>query len=387
MNLDEFSKKYDVRIDVLDEVTRVQVGECEGEEFYKDLVETVRNYSGKISIANGVVGSVSKEDFLRGEEIIQGVIEEINPDWTKKQKAAAVHYRIGKLVSYIADFNFRGKFINSTVATDARNIWKSLVNQQSVCNGITSIARNILSRIGIKTEELSSGTHSFLLVETEEGNIITDPTWDLKNSLYGARPNYFGRTYEQLRADEEGLSNAHKLENPPENVIEITEKELREIYHSLGYTKEDRTFIFPILDKVQGINEKEYNSMDEKLDTFFAMFAENFSDEATHLSETRGILESCMYELGIEPRNLATKFVYSKDDEDCQKPFLTLCINSEQTKSRIVLLDADEVQFKGMDINEFDKQYKAHDLDPVEPFWKKHLPEVEKEHDKDTVQL
>ena len=82
----KFSKKYDVRIDVLDEVTRVQVGECEGEEFYKDLVETVRNYSGKISIANGVVGSVSKEDFLRGEEIIQGLIEEINQTGLRNKK-------------------------------------------------------------------------------------------------------------------------------------------------------------------------------------------------------------------------------------------------------------------------------------------------------------
>ena len=141
-----------------------------------------------------------------------------------------MHYKIGELISYAPDFNFNGMFVNSENSTDTRNIWKSLVNGKSVCNGITSIVRNILSRVGISTKELSSDTHSFLLVETEDGNIIIDPTWDLKNTLYGARPMYFGKTYEQLREQEQGLSNAHKLKYPPENVIEIPEEELREIF-------------------------------------------------------------------------------------------------------------------------------------------------------------
>lgn len=272
MDIEEFKSKYNIRIDDLEEFTRFQVREDESQEFYRQLVECVKDSDTKISIANGIIGNATKEDFLQGEEIIEEVVKGIQPNWTKKQITAYVHYKIGELISYVPDFNFNGMFVNSANSNDTRNIWKSLVNGKSVCNGIISISRNILSRVGVSTRELSSGTHSFLLVETEDGNIITDPTWDLKNTLYGARPMYFGKTYEQLREQEEGLSNAHRLENPPENVIEIPEEELREIYYTLGYAKEDRTFIFPILDKVSEINSNRYENMQDKLNAFYYVY-------------------------------------------------------------------------------------------------------------------
>lgn len=382
MDIEEFKKKYDIRIDDLEEFTRIQVKEDASEEFYQELGECIKDFKGNVSIANGIMGNATKEDFLQGEKIIQGIVKEINPSWTKKQITAYVHYKIGELISYVPDFNFNGMFVNSKNSKDTRNIWKSLVNGKSVCNGITSIARNILSRVGVNTRELSSGTHSFLLVETEEGNIITDPTWDLKNTLYGARPMYFGKTYEQLREQEEGLSNAHKLECPPENVIEIPEEELREIYHSLGYTKEDRTFIFPILDKVTKINSNRYENSTDKLNTFFNMFTSEFPKEAIHLSETRTILESCLYELGIEPKDLITKFIYKKDDNDCNNPYLSLLINNEQQRGQLVYcLDLDIMQFRSMDVTELDNNYKIHDLDTANPFWKKYLSKDERKND------
>lgn len=382
MSIEEFRDKYDVRIVNLEEFTRIQVREDESQEFYQELAKYVKSCNNKISIANGIIGNATREDFLQGEEIIEEIVREIQPNWTKKQIAAYVHYKIGKLISYVPDFNFNGMFVNSANSNDTRNIWKSLINGKSVCNGITSIARNILSRVGVVTRELSSGTHSFLLVETEEGNIITDPTWDLKNTLYGARPMYFGKTYEQLRGQEEGLSNAHKLENLPENVIEIPEEELREIYYTLGYTKEDRTFIFPILDRVTEIKENRYESVKEKLDTFFEMFTKEFSRESTHLSETRTILESCLYELGIEPGDLRTKFIYKKEDKDCNNPYLSLLINDEQQREQLVYcLDLEIMQFRNMDVIELDSKYKIHDLDTANPFWKKYLSKDERKID------
>lgn len=382
MSIEEFRDKYDVRIDDLEEFTRIQVREDESQEFYQELAEYVKNCNAKISIANGIVGNATREDFLQGEEMIEKIVKEIQPNWTKKQIVAYVHYKIGELISYVPDFNFNGMFVNSANSNDTRNIWKSLINGKSVCNGITSISRNILSRVGVSTRELSSGTHSFLLAETEEGNIITDPTWDLKNTLYGARPMYFGKTYEQLREQEEGLSNAHKLECPPENVIEIPEEELREIYYSLGYAKEDRTFIFPILDRVTEINGNGYENKKEKLNAFFTMFTKEFSKEATHLSETRTILESCLYELGIKPRDLHTKFIYKKEDNDCNNPYLSLLINDEQQREQLVYcLDLDIMQFRNMDLIELDNKYKIHDLDTANPFWKKYLSKDEREID------
>lgn len=215
-------------------------------------------------------------------------------------------------------------------------------------------------------------------METEEGNIISDATWDLKNSLYGSKPMYFGKTYEQVREIEKGQSNAHKLENPPENVIEIPDKELREIFHSLGYTDEDRKFLFPMYYKIQEIKDKEYDSQEEMIDEFLAMFTQDFSEEATHLSETRNMLEGAMNELGISSKDLTTKFVYQKSDEECEKPLLSLFVKNEQGKNEIKLLDTNEMQFKSIDVMDFDKEYKPHDLDTVQPFWKQYLPQMEK---------
>lgn len=363
------------------ELSLVKVDPIQNAEYYEYLTEFIGNCNEDVKISNGLVGRASKTEYLKGEEKIKEVLAEINPEWSTKQKLAYVHYKMGELISYIPDFNFAGKYVNSPMANNSRNIWKSIVDEKSVCNGVTYIERNILSRMGIKTRELSSGTHSFLLTETEEGNIITDATWDLSNTLYKARPQYFGITYENLRQQEEGLSNAHKLENPPENVIEISDEELREIYHSIGLTREDRTFPFPMLDKVQEINSKEFISTEEKLKTFLNMLNKDFSKESTHLSETRNILEMCIEELGIPKNNLKTRFVYQKEDEDSEKPYLIFHIDTEDLRDKIRFFDMDEMKFKDINLKEFDEKYKLHDLDTTEPFWKIYLQEKNVEHD------
>lgn len=60
------------------------------------------------------------------------------------------------------------------------------------------------------------------------------------------------------------------------------------------------------------------------------MFTREFPKEAMHLSETRTILESCLYELGIEQKDLITKFIYDKKDKECENSYLSLLINSVQ---------------------------------------------------------
>ena len=378
MDIEELKSNHEMKVDELGKFTRIQVREDEDNAFYQNLAEYIKSCDREVSVANKIMGSASKEEFLQAEEIIQEIVKDINPDWTKKQKAAYVHYEMGKRISYVPDFKFRGSDLGSKLPKNAKNIWKSIVEGQSVCNGVTAIERNILSRVGVSTREISSKTHSFLLVETDEGNIISDATWDLKNSLYGSKPMYFGKTYEQVREIEKGQSNAHKLENPPENVIEIPDKELREIFHSLGYTDEDRKFLFPMYYKIQEIKDKEHDSQEEMIDEFLDMFTQDFSEEATHLSETRDMLEGAMNELGISSKDLTTKFVYQKSDEECEKPLLSLFVKNEQGRNQIKLLDIDEMQFKGIDVIDFDKEYKPHDFDTVQPFWKQYLPQMEK---------
>jgi len=71
MSIEVFRDKYDVRIDDLEEFTRFQVREDESQEFYQELIDYVKKCNTKISIANGIVGNATKEEFLQGEEIIE----------------------------------------------------------------------------------------------------------------------------------------------------------------------------------------------------------------------------------------------------------------------------------------------------------------------------
>lgn len=366
------------------ELESINVEANENKEYYDSLTEFIKNCNEKVEIANSVVGKANKKEYLEGEEKINQIISEIDPKWSTKQKLAYLHYKMGEILSYAPDFNFNAQNTYSKEIYDVRNIWKSLSEGKSVCNGITKIQKNILSRLGIEAEELSSGSHAFLLTKTEEGNIITDPTWDLANSLYKARPMYFGVTYEELRKREMGISNAHKLEKPPENVIEISSKELREIYQSIGLTTKEGTFPLPILDEIEKINAKPNVTKEEKIQAFFKMFPEKFPEEATHLAETRSMLETCINELGIENDKIKTKFVYSKSDANSEKPYLILHIDSEEMKDKIQILNTEKNKFSEIELSEFDKEYKVHDFDTAEPFWKQYIHE--KEEIKENIQ-
>lgn len=358
------------------ELNSIRVPGIQTEQFYRDLAEFIKNCSSNLGIYNCLLGRANKEEFSQGEDIIEKVISEINPEWSTKQKLAYVHYKMGELVSYVPDFRFQNINGSIDIAKTSRNIWKSLTDKASVCNGITYIQRNILSRLGIETEELSSGIHSFMLTKTDEGNIITDATWDLSNSLYKAKPMYFGVTYEELRKQEEGISNSHKLDNPPQNVLKISDEELRDIYQSIGIIDSSRRFPIPIYELAKEINSKEFENSDQKLTAFLDAFIKKFPEEATHLQETREFLEDAISELGFSRDIIQTKFIYSKNDDICEKSILSIYINNPNKSSNYVsILNIDKLSFDKLDLKELDENFKVHDFDEIEPFWKSKLKE------------
>lgn len=351
----------------------IGVPQTKSREFYENLRVFIENCRDEIEIEHGVLGKASKNEFIEAEGIINNLLNEINPNWSITQKLAYVHYKIGKLITYVPDYNYNKLIMNLPIVNDTKNIWYSLANGVSVCSGITKIEQNILARLGIETKELSSGIHSYLLTKTEEGNIITDVTWDLEGILYGAKPNYFGVTYEELCEQEAELTNAHRLKTPPENVVKIEDDELRDIYQSIGIIGEDRKFPLPILGKTREIESKEYSSINEKINAFFEMFITNFQEEAHHLCETRYMIEQCLEELDVEKEKITTKFVYSKKDMQCKNPYLIVHINIKNMRDKIFLLNIEEMTFKNIDIQDFDKQYNVHIYDTSKPFWKNYL--------------
>ena len=327
------------------------------------------------------MGEATKEEFLIGEEKIDKIINQIDTKWSEKEKLAFVNYKIGELLSYSPNFNFSQK-AQSQEIEDTRNIWKSIVNGRSVCNGISEATVYILSKIGIEAKVLASKTHNFVMAELEEGNIILDPTWDLIYTLYEGKPAHFGKTYEQLRKEDGPLRDSHKLENVPENVIEIEDSELRQIHRNIGIAKEDGSFKCPVL-KDLGIINKSFNTDKEKIENFLEMFANKYNDQAKHLSETRSMLEICMQQFGFETninkdksnkdKIVTTKFVYKNNDSKCDKPYLILHFSSSELKDNIKILNLEEKKVENLEIKEFEKQYMLHNQDTSRPFWKEYI--------------
>ena len=358
------------------------ISDAGSKEYYQGLVEFVQNCQNDLSISSDFIGSCDTKDFITGEKIIEDVISQINPDWSVKQKLAFLHYKMGELISYVPDFDNRVLNLGSRVGNNARNAWTSLIDGKSICTGVTYIERTILSRLGIETEVLRGKTHAYMLTKTDEGNIITDATWDLSKSLYKAIPDHFGVTYEELIRRENGLSNSHKLDIPPENVIEITEKELRELYRSIGIVGDDLKFPLPLFQKIEELNSKKFASKEEKLNAFFSMFTQYFSKEATHLQETRSILEFALLDLGFSSESIKSKYVYSSDDINYETPQLVFHISSDNLQNSVRILNLEEMQFDKISLKDFDIKYQVHYMDKQEPFWKSLLEKQSVENEK-----
>lgn len=78
----------------------------QNEEYYENFAEFLKMCNDDIKITNTTFGSATKAEYLSAESTIKKILDEINPEWSTKQKLAHVHYKVGELVSYVPDFNF-----------------------------------------------------------------------------------------------------------------------------------------------------------------------------------------------------------------------------------------------------------------------------------------
>ena len=366
-----------------EEITAISIAPNASKEYYEEIKEFLQKCNDNIRISNTevFVGDCSIDDFYKGEEIINSIIEKIDPSWTDLQKTAYVHYEMGKHISYYPDFNLLSRNINTTdginlmneVNNDCRNIWKQFRTGKGVCNGIVDINRTILSRLGIKTKALQSRTHTFLLTETDEGNIITDPTWDLEYTLYDLRPAYFGLSYEELRQRDGDISGAHKLENPPENIRTISDNELRKIYLSIGKTDREGLFGQELMDEINKIKNMQFNDDYEKYCYTLQQFPKLSSDRLKNLSENKKMIEIMLYSLGFDIEKFKTYFIYEKSDKLCKNPILSILFEDFKGEAHSSLLNQEKKTFENIELGKLDEKYNVHVCDTKDASWKKYI--------------
>lgn len=379
--LNENPSKYIEHIENFNNIQAIGVSIDKDTSYYDSIKEFIKKCNSNVIIKNSAMGEASKEEFLIGEEKIDKVINQIDIKWSQKEKVAFVNYKIGQLFSYCPNFNFSEK-AGSREVEDSRNIWKSLVNGRSVCNGIAEATVYILSKIGIKAKVLKSKTHNFVMAELEEGNLMMDPTWDLTYTLYEGRPANFGKTYEQLRKEDGPFRESHKLKDVPQNVIEINDSELRQIHSRIGIAKQDGNFKCPVINDLQIINQN-FDTDKDKMENFLEMFVCKYNNQAKHLSETRNMLEVCMQQFGFKTyinedksnkdKIVTTKFVYKNSDSKCDKPYLILHFSSPELKNNIKILNLEDKKIENMGIEDFENRYMVHKQDTIKPFWKEYI--------------
>ncbi len=339
-------------------------------EFFEGLKEFVNQIDYDVKLCSDTIFNCTKEEFFKGENIIESVISEMDPNWNTKQKLAFVHYKMGKLVTYHADYNsYKVPPMPESIPA-SRNIWKALSDGISVCNGVTEIERTMLSRVGVKTQELKSGTHVFLLTETDEGNIMSDATWDLAYTKFGCRPQYLGLSYEKFREKDGGLTNAHKLDSVPENVITLSNDEVTDIYDSLGFLNSEKKFDTPIMKILSEIKEK-YPDLNKRVSEAFTSFGEHFPNEMSSLSEIQHMMSYVAQWTGMNYDKLKSNYIYRSEDSEFKKPGLVFRIDGKDNNTFFKILDSGTSAFRDITEEELCDQYRLHINSKAVPFWSK----------------
>lgn len=201
------------------------------------------------------------------------------------------------------------------------------------------------------------------------GNTLLDPTWNLTAARYNAKPENFCKSYIEIRKndiDSEGKDHKchqnDKLEN--EELINMDEKSLREVYKSLGYTREDGTFLIAdLMDTIEDIDNQQID-MQDSLERRLIALKEYCPEFSTCINSTSSILEGNILREteNFKFNRCVINRVYNKDDPS-KKANLFVYFESEDGTSIFYLADREQGDFVKMEQKEFEEQYECYEAD------------------------
>jgi len=339
------------------------------------------------------------QEFLNGEKWIDEILSNIDSNWTDVKKIAYIDYMIGKKVSYTPDFDTEVFDKES-----ARVLWKIIVSGYGVCNGIAQLEQYILKRVGIESECVSSGNHSFLKLKnitiprengtSVVGDSIIDPTWNLAAHRYNSYPNYFLRSYEEIRkhdikkdgTDREIHKNDEAFSTP---TIEIEEKVLRETFKSLGLTREDGTFLVGnLIEQSDKIANKNI-SLEQKFEEQLSLLQKVNPNFDTCQNSTVLILSDILLnhpEMNF--KRIVINRVYNKNDKK-KTPAIYIYCDLDDEKNIFFVSEPGSGTFSKMNKEDFIKCYDCYEYDLKEAKgirpWEKGAIDIEKDINNSSV--
>lgn len=206
-----------------------------------------------------------------------------------------------------------------------------------------------------------------MLTETDEGNIISDATWDLAYTKFGCRPQFLGLSYEQFRMADGDLSKAHKLEQIPQNIISFSKDEITELYDSIGILDKNKKFPTPIVTMLADLNEK-YPNLRERASNAFTNFSHLFPEKMKDLSEVQQMMGNVLQWTGINFKDYQSNFVYNVNDKSFKNTNLVFKVASQEG-TFFKILDPKTREFKDIDEKELDSTYQLHTNSKEIKFW------------------
>ena len=312
-------------------------------------------------------------EFVNGEKWINKVLSGIKEEWSDIQKVAYIDNEIGKKISYSPDFDTEVYNLGNS-----RALWKIIDSEYGVCNGISQLEQYILKRVEIESEIVSSDSHSFLKLKNIKipgkdgtniiGNTILDPTWNLSAHRYGAYPDDFCRSYEEIRkhdlsSDGKDLMCHKNDEMLSDATLEIESEVLREVFHSIGLTKENRDFpIKDLIDSSDKISKSDI-SIDEKVKKQLELLEKTNQSFAKCQNSTSSIISSILL------NNESMKFnkcvvnrVFNKEDVK-KSPILYVYYDTGDNKQNFFVANKETGKFEEVEAEVFKKKYECYSMD------------------------
>ena len=363
----EFEKDPDI-YKGLEELIYINPTELSKEEKEK-LVELCEENPDFLITDNIDLSKSTAKEYVEAEKWIKSILQEIDPNWSNIQKLAYIDNAVGKKISYSPDFDSEVSNVG-----DARALWKIIATGKGVCNGISQVEKYILESVGIESEIIGGKNHAFLKIKnieipTEEGvktgDTIVDPTWNLADQRYGAKPSNFCLSYEEIRKhdinskgnDKECHRNDEKLESA---TLNMDEKYLREVYKSIGLTNEDGTFpIRDFMNKLDKCSSLGIKGVEEKL----KLLKEYYPNFSSSISSTMDILNGTV----IKPEELnlnrcIINRVYQKDDEN-RETKMYIYAKSEKDEEVFYVVGENDQDFTKMCKEDFIEKYECYEND------------------------
>ena len=373
-NLDEDLNKYR-DLDSLIYIENIPLTEIEDQNIRKKIIELCKicpNVYVADSLKTAITFSYGKE-VVEAEEWIESVLSKLKPEWTEIQKMAYIDNAIGKRVSFCPE---QGTEVENH--GDERALWRIIVDGEGVCNGISQITEYMYKRIGVESEKIVSPNHMYLLVKNVEiptengiirGNTIVDSTWNLRDNRYGARPEHFCVSYEDIRKldiDEAGKDyECHKNDELEKmETISMDEESLRKVYTSIGIANERGKFpIGKLIDKMEEINKNTTNWDDNIREKFNALeaYCPEFAD---CINSTTGVIAGILFDDNgnLQLKRCIADRVYDKADQSKKAVLFTYFDLGEEEK-RFFYADKEDGKFIMLSQEEFEKKFDCYEMD------------------------